>query len=102
MMNCSCTGCLAFILAFLALTFLLKLGAVILFLLIGLIIITFIMKNFEELFEQLISALKSVFEKKEKFVSKPGIIYKECKYCGKKAERTAKFCPDCGKPFEDI
>jgi hypothetical protein len=35
-----------------------------------------------------------------KFVSKPGKVYKECDYCGTKAERNANSCRSCGKPFE--
>jgi len=101
MINLGC-GCLAFILCLFILMILLKLGSIIILVLIGLIILAFIRKIDAELFTQIKAFFKYLFNKKEDFICKPGITYKECNHCGKKTERTAKFCADCGKPFEEV
>ena len=41
--------------------------------------------------------IKRVFITEKQFESKPGYIYKQCSYCDKKADRTAKKCNNCGR-----
>jgi hypothetical protein len=81
-------GCLALIIGFFIFLFLLKIWFVALIFLIILAI-----------FAKGSNYIKKTPEGKE-FKGKPGTVYKECVYCNTKAERTARFCPNCGKSFE--
>lgn len=90
--GCGCTGCLALFLSFFAFMFVLKFGFAVL-VLIAVILILFRGSSF---IQNILSSLK----RKKVYVSRPGKVYKECTYCGKKTERSANYCDNCGKPFE--
>lgn len=93
MINTGC-GCLSLIFGFLALLFLFK------FWLIVILFLLFFLLPYKE-FKNAIKR-KFFFIKKEEYMSKPGIIYKECSYCHKKSERNAPTCSNCGRSFEEI
>jgi len=82
-------GCLAGILILLFLTFLFKFWFIIL---VGLIIMI--------IFSKLKNIVKTNFQTGSTFNSKVGEVYKQCIYCDTKAERSAKVCKSCGRPFE--
>jgi len=82
-------GCFIGILTLIFLLFLFKFWFVILF-----VIILFLLYN------KLSKIININALAEREFVSEPGKVYKECAYCGTKAERNAKTCKSCEKPFE--
>ncbi|MDD3012082.1 MAG: hypothetical protein PHC34_00065 [Candidatus Gastranaerophilales bacterium] len=82
-------GCFIGILAIIFLMFLFKFWFVIV-----LAIIFFL------LYGKLRKIINANAKNESKFENKPGKVYKECNYCGTKAERKAKTCSSCEKPFE--
>lgn len=58
----------------------------------GVILLWYISNKLSEFFNR---------EKSPKeFNGKTGKVYKQCEFCGTKAERTAIKCPNCGQSFE--
>jgi hypothetical protein len=82
-------GCIMAIIIFVIVVFLLKFWFLLIF--------GFIFYKLYGYISKIIN--KNTAEKKE-FVSTPGKIYKECVYCGVKAERNADVCDSCGRFFE--
>jgi uncharacterized membrane protein len=82
-------GCFIGILVLIFLMFIFKF----LFLILPIIILFILYKKFSKIIN------KNGMTNPE-FVSRPGKIYKECIYCGKKAERKEIACNSCGKRFE--
>jgi hypothetical protein len=88
----SCNGCFGIIIFFLFLFIFFKLWIFIVLLFFVLMLIN--------LLPVVKSALTTLFQRKTGLKTKYGTVYKQCEYCGTKADRNAKICPMCGKSFE--
>jgi len=84
------SGCIILIVGFFIFLFIFKIWFIaFLFLLIALILAKGV--NFSK---------NISFSSQKEFVTKPGEVYKECSFCGTKAERRAVLCNNCGRSFE--
>ncbi len=86
-----CSGCLFFLLLFLAIAFIFKFW----FLIIIFILIILYLDKIQAFLAQF-----SKENKQKEFAAKPGKVYKQCEVCGTKAERDAEYCSKCKNPFE--
>jgi len=87
LMNTGCS-CLSLIFGFIAFIFLIKFWFILLIILLGIYLF-----NRGQI-------QGSMFEKKERYESKPGEVYKVCPHCNSKADRRADFCDNCKRAIE--
>jgi len=48
----------------------------------------------------LIAKIKNWLIPQKAYVQQYGVVYKECSFCGQKADRNSKKCDNCQKAFE--
>jgi hypothetical protein len=87
----NCGGCFGIIILFFLLSFFIKLWVFILPLIFILL--------FVNLLPVIKNKLAKILRREKKFKVKYGVVYKQCQYCGTKADKNVTICPVCKKSY---
>lgn len=86
-----CNGCLIFIILLFLMTIFFKYWHIILLC----IVIAYLLNKYN-----IGGKIQNGVERQQEFKVKTGKVYKQCKVCATKVDRTATICPKCKTPFE--